>query len=63
MIVTPPEVRERWQRWVAFRQSMVLTLSITFGIIAATYAIPETTIPANAIAPNRTRPTIPVSSA
>ena len=39
VIVTPPEVRERWQRWVAFRQSMVLTVSITFGIIAATYAM------------------------
>lgn len=35
VIVTPPEVRERWQRWVAIRQSMLLTVLITFALIAA----------------------------
>ena len=35
MITTPPEVRERWLRWVAIRQSAVLTVSITFAVIAA----------------------------
>ena len=35
VIVTPPEVRERWLRWVAIRQSALLTFFITFALIAA----------------------------
>jgi hypothetical protein len=35
VIVTPPEVRARWLRWVAIRQSAILTFLITFGLIAA----------------------------
>jgi hypothetical protein len=34
VIVTPPEVRERWLRWVAIRQSALLTFLITFALIA-----------------------------
>ena len=39
VIVTPPEVRERWLRWVAIRQSALLTFLITFALIAAMTAI------------------------
>lgn len=35
VIVTPPEVRERWQRWVAIRQSVILAVVITCALIAA----------------------------
>ena len=35
VITTPPEVRARWLRWVAIRQSMMLTVLITFALIAA----------------------------
>jgi len=35
VIVTPPEVRERWLRWVAIRQSLALTFVITLVLIAA----------------------------
>lgn len=35
VITTPPELRERYLRWVAIRQSMMLTLAITFALIAA----------------------------
>ncbi|MBA3499424.1 MAG: hypothetical protein M4D80_08745 [Myxococcota bacterium] len=39
VIVTPPEVRERWLLWVAIRQSALLTFLITFALIAAASAI------------------------
>jgi hypothetical protein len=39
VIVTPPEVRARWLRWVSIRQSALLTLMITFALIAAMTAI------------------------
>jgi hypothetical protein len=39
VIVTPPEVRARWQRWVAIRQSILLTFVITFVLIAAMAAL------------------------
>ena len=35
VITTPPEVRDRWLRWVAIRQSALLTFLITFAVIAA----------------------------
>jgi len=35
VIVTPPEVRERWLRWVAIRQSALLTVLITCLLMAA----------------------------
>ena len=35
VIVTPPEVRARWLRWVAIRQSLALTFVITLVLIAA----------------------------
>jgi hypothetical protein len=38
VITTPPEVRERYLRWVAIRQSALLTFLITFGVIAASAA-------------------------
>ena len=39
VIVTPPEVRERWLRWVAIRQSALLTFVITFALMIAAMAI------------------------
>ncbi len=39
VIVTPPEVRERWLLWVAIRQSVLLTVLITFAVIAAATVI------------------------
>lgn len=35
VITTPPEVRERYLRWVTFRQSALLTFLIMFAVIAA----------------------------
>ena len=39
VIVTPPEVRARWLRWVAVRDSIVLTVLITLALIAAMHVI------------------------
>jgi hypothetical protein len=39
VIVTPPEVRERWLRWVAIRQSVLLTFVITFALLIAAMAV------------------------
>lgn len=39
VITTPPEMRARWLRWVAIRQSIMLTVLITFALIATMTAI------------------------
>jgi hypothetical protein len=39
IITTPPEVRERYLRWVAIRQSALLTFLITFAVLAASAVI------------------------
>lgn len=36
LIVTPPDMRARWLRWVAIRQSVLLTVGITAALISAT---------------------------
>lgn len=39
VITTPPEVRERYLRWIAIRQSAALTFLITFALLAVSAVI------------------------